>query len=182
MRGTTLLCDQHQKAPPGQRGGWISAHRRLLKLAESDDAPLNASLVYDRLWVGGKPPFDRPLKGFSMLVLCAREVQPVQVAFQGKVIRPAIDDAHLSKNEARRVLYASTKVAGELAAGGRVLSTCYMGWNRSALVAGLALLRLTRMKPGDVVVLVRRARGEDALSNPHFVEMLERFYELKRRR
>ena len=38
------------------------------------------------------------------------------------------------------------------------------------------------MKPGDVVVLVRRARGEDALSNPHFVEMLERFYELKRRR
>ena len=55
--------------------------------------------------------------------------------------------------------------------GHRVLSHCGMGFNRSALVAGLILHRLGM--PGPQVVRQLRARRTGALFNEHFARYLE---------
>ena len=58
-----------------------------------------------------------------------------------------------------------------VARGHRVLSHCGMGFNRSALVAGLILHRLGM--PGPQVVRQLRARRNGALFNEHFARHLE---------
>ena len=55
--------------------------------------------------------------------------------------------------------------------GHRVLSHCGMGFNRSALVAGLILNRLGM--PGPQVVEQLRERRAGALFNEHFARHLE---------
>ena len=61
--------------------------------------------------------------------------------------------------------------ASLVARGHRVLSHCGMGFNRSALVAGLILHRLGM--PGPQVVAQLRARRTGALFNEHFARHLE---------
>ena len=58
--------------------------------------------------------------------------------------------------------------------GQRVLVTCAMGLNRSALVAGLAMQRAFDMSTEDVVGQIRATRSALALSNPGFVRLLQR--------
>jgi protein-tyrosine phosphatase len=55
--------------------------------------------------------------------------------------------------------------------GHRVLSHCGMGYNRSALVAGLILVELGM--PGPAAVARCRERRPGALYNPKFAEFLE---------
>lgn len=140
-------------------------------MAESE-TPLDAHRVFERLWVGGKPPFDRTLEHFDVLVLCAAELQPTELAFRGRVIRPRLHDHRPTDAEVHRAITSGTLVADELAAGKRVLVTCRAGLNRSALVAGLALIHRTRMKADAVILLIRAARGPSALFNEHFVTLL----------
>ena len=61
--------------------------------------------------------------------------------------------------------------AALVAQGHRVLSHCGMGFNRSALVAGLILNRLGM--PGPQAVRQLRARRAGALFNEHFANHLE---------
>ena len=61
--------------------------------------------------------------------------------------------------------------AALVARGHRVLSHCGMGFNRSALVAGLILHRLGM--PGPQVVRQLRSRRDGALFNEHFARHLE---------
>jgi hypothetical protein len=168
----SLFCRRHELAPAAQRGGWVSAEKRRRKLAGSATDTLDASQVSTRLWVGGKPPFDRDLPDFDMLVLCAQELQPERVAFHGRAVRCPIPDARLEPRQIARVLMTSRAVAESLSAGQRILVTCSAGINRAALVASLALARVTRMSADDLVTLVRRTRGQQALCNQHFREII----------
>ncbi len=165
-----VFCAVHLAAPAGQRGGWISAEKR--RRAQGKGAPLDASNVSRRLWVGSAPPFDRDLPDFGALVLCAEEIQPERLAFTGRVIRCPIPDARLSNQDLARVVMASRHVASELTSGRRVLVTCAMGVNRSALVASLALARITRMTPEQLIGLMRARRATNCLSNPHFRDVI----------
>ena len=61
--------------------------------------------------------------------------------------------------------------ASLIAEGHRVLSHCGMGFNRSALVAGLILIELGM--PGAAVVERLRERRPGALFNDKFAEVLE---------
>lgn len=60
--------------------------------------------------------------------------------------------------------------ASLVASGHKVLSHCGMGFNRSALVAGLILMHLG--KPGPEVVSLLRSRRPGALFNERFAEYL----------
>src|SRR5690349_1357478 len=111
----SLFCRVHEQAPGVQRGGWLSAERRRLRMATSQrvdtsgivtlqDQKLDASNVATRLWIGGRPPFDRDLPGFDLLVLCARELQPDHVAFHGTVIRCPLRDDILDHPELTRAV------------------------------------------------------------------------------
>jgi hypothetical protein len=164
-----VFCAKHLVAPAGKRGGWLSAFKRAQK--RGSGTVLDASAVARRLWIGGVPPFDRDLP-FQVLVLCALEHQPEALAFRGQVLRAPITDGPLSPRETQWALDAARGVAQSLAAGKNVLVTCHAGRNRSALVAGLGLGMVTRMKPEQIVTLVRTKRSLLAFSNPHFVRLL----------
>ena len=143
-------------------------------MASSSEVALDASNIAKRLWIGGKPPVDRDLP-FDVLALCAAEVQPDEIVFPRTVVRVPLPDAELASYQRRRALQGAQFVARHLAGGKRVLVTCYAGLNRSALVAGLALGMITRMKPDEIVDLIRARRSSEALNNSHFVEYLRRF-------
>lgn len=153
-------------------------------MGASTETPLDASNIATRLWVGGQPQFDRDLPEFDVLVLCAQEIQPKVLAYRGTVIRVPLPDSHLTDEEVRRALVGGRQVAESLARGKRVLSTCYAGLNRSALVAslGLGLVSVSAkgrparpLTPIEIILLMRERRGPAALHNPHFCEIITRF-------
>lgn len=158
------FCERHANAPAAQRGGWISAARR---------RPYDATTISPRLWIGGKPPTDVDLPGVDLLVLAAEEVQPDHLAYQGRVLRCPIPDAELSAAQARSATQAAVAVARAIAHGERVLVTCHLGRNRSALIVALALHQLTTMSADQIVAHIRNLRGHRALSNASFVALIQ---------
>jgi protein-tyrosine phosphatase len=168
------------RASPAQRGGWLSAEKRRRKLAASPHVSMDASNIVPRLWVGSRPPLDRDLPEFDMLVLCAQEIQPARVGFAKQLLRCPIPDSALSSDELRRAVAASGHVAQALRGGKRVLVTCAAGLNRSAFVAALALGRVTHATPDELVAIMRKRRRPEALSNPHFVGYLNKLINRRR--
>lgn len=161
-------------APAGQRGGWLSAERRRRRLAGHQEQRIDASNVATRLWVGSRPPFDRDLPDFDLLVLCAQELQPSELAFHGRVLRCPIPDGVLDHQELTQAVLTAKEVGDALVAGQRVLVTCSMGLNRSALVAALALARATKMTADAIIGQVRQRRSPQALFNTHFQDVIKR--------
>jgi protein-tyrosine phosphatase len=140
----------------------------------SSDQRMDASNIATRLWVGGRPPFDRDLPEFDLLVLCAQELQPVHVEFHGRCLRCPIPDGQLDHQELTRAVLAAKEVGDALLSGNRVLVTCAAGLNRSALVAGMALARATTMTADQIIERIRQRRDPRALYNVHFQEILRR--------
>lgn len=130
----------------------------------------DANRVVPRLWIGEAPEPHFELEGFDLLVLAAKNHQPSMDNFAGTVIRPRLEDGPdpITEDEKACALLASKKVARCLFNGGRVLSTCISGLNRSSLVAGLALKMSTRLSTDQIVYAIRRARTDWALSNESF--------------
>ena len=83
---------------------------------------------------------------------------------------PIVDDDQQLPNLIK--LRAVARLGASLVAGGhRVLSHCGMGYNRSALVAGLIMIELGM--PGAEVVARLRERRPGALFNDGFATFLE---------
>jgi protein-tyrosine phosphatase len=135
---------------------------------------LDASNVATRLWVGGKPPFDRDLPDFDLLVLCAQELQPREIAFHGRVNRCPLPDGALDHQQLTHAVLTAKDVGDALLANRRVLVTCAMGLNRSALVAALAMARATRMTAAEIIGRIRQRRHATALYNTHFQDIIRR--------
>lgn len=133
------------------------------------------SEVAPGLYVGSKPPPGHHA-GVDVIVLAAMEYQPPAHLFPGtEVIHAPLDDApgrHMREDEIALATKAAERVARRLRAGRRVLSSCAMGLNRSALVAALAMHEVYGMRPDEIVARLRRARGAWALSNPNFEKLL----------
>lgn len=134
---------------------------------------LDYDQVAPRLFQGGAVDPTRSYHPFSMIVLCAEELQPTLPRFTGTILRPAFRDTpNPTAAEIRRARAAAQEVAAHVKRGGRVLVTCAAGLNRSGLVVGLALNRLTDWSPEKIVRQIRRARGDDALYNPTFRQIV----------
>ena len=134
--------------------------------------------VVKNLWMGSAPLCDtedsrRMQYRFDVLVLAAMEHQPSSLCFPGvRVIHAPIDDGrYVPENEIRIVSRASELVANALRIGKRVLVTCWQGRNRSGFIVAMALVRLG-IHPDQAIELVRRARGQTALSNEAFVGII----------
>lgn len=143
---------------------------------------MSRSAVAPGLFVGSKP---RPghHDGIDTIVLAAMEYQPPAHLFPGtEVIHAPLDDAPsrlMREDEIALAIKAAERVARRLRAGRRVLSTCAMGLNRSALVAALAMYEVYGMSPDEIVARLRRARGAWALSNPNFEKLLRVVIDVK---
>lgn len=148
-------------------------------MASGDRAILAGRInrVTCRLYQGSVPPMGDELRrlGFNVLVLAAEEHQPSSKHFPGlQVIHaPMDDDAIRGLKPVERVIYqrAAEEVVRQLRLGRRVLVTCYAGRNRSGLIVAQAL-KLLGVTPQASIMAVRQARGQNALSNPRFVDEL----------
>lgn len=136
----------------------------------------NYDKVAPRLWVGSAPDPTKPYPEFDAIVLAAEEFQPTFENFKGTVIRAPFDDtAYPTAKERKIAIRAAREVAKRLRKGQRVLVTCVMGLNRSALVAGLALKMASKLTTEEIIARIRKARGPLALSNKAFERFLRGF-------
>jgi protein-tyrosine phosphatase len=142
------------------------------------------SEILPGLFVGSKPAPGRHI-GVDVIVLAAEEYQPPANLFPGtEVIYAPLDDAPsrmMREDEIATATKAASRVARRLRAGRRVLVTCAMGLNRSALIAAIAMHEIYGMPADEIITRLRRARGSWALSNPNFERLLRVVIDERRR-
>ena len=104
------------------------------------------------------------------------EYQPPAELFPGtEIIYAPLDDApgrSMYDAEVVTAARAADRVARRLHAGRRVLVTCQMGLNRSALIAAIAMHDVFGMGADEIINRLRRARGSWSMSNPNFEKLL----------
>lgn len=141
---------------------------------------VDANLVAPNLFVGAKPPPGQ-YRWINVLVLCAKEYQPPGFAFPGlTVLRvPILDDPYRPLSDVNRALVHSNArtVARYLEHGARVLVTCQMGINRSAMLAAMAMRVAFDMDADEAIHRIRAMRSSWCLNNPQFVRAVQRFEE-----
>ncbi len=135
------------------------------------------------LWQGSLPPRGSlvALEGFDLLVLTAVEYQFTSFEYPGvEVLRAPNEDSGdpLTRPQLQIAIAAAKEVVKRLQAGEKVLVTCAQGINRSGLVVALALHFLYGW-PGRICIEAVRVKrklrqGHKALTNPSFVQALER--------
>jgi len=140
----------------------------------------DADRVFPRLWQGAIPPAGHALRRnnstppFDVLVLSAVEHQPEAKYFYGvEVIHCPLDDdgRGLSPEEVQRWRNTTEHVSRALRSGKRVLTTCFMGMNRSGLINAAVIMR-SGFDCEQALAFVRQARGPMALSNRAFQVLL----------
>ncbi len=138
---------------------------------------MSYSQIIGNLWVGSAPPIGLDLsKKFDCLVLAAFEYQPKNVFPNVEVIYAPIDDNIPTIDELGIVIRTAGRIITRLRNGKRVLVTCRMGLNRSAIMAAVAMcMGQHNLTPLQAVKLMRQARGPLALCNKHFVQFLNQF-------
>lgn len=132
------------------------------------------------LYIGAEPPMGPGLyaHGFDVLVLCAEEYQPPSSQFPGlNVFHVPFDDSvnRMGRTQIRRLQIVAQQVAEEWKRGKRVLVTCHMGINRSALMSALVMSLISGESPAECGSLIRGLRtygGMRALDNPYFRTIL----------
>jgi len=149
---------------------------------------LEANHVVGNLWQGSRPPVGdyRMFESFDIVVLCAQEYQPSARELRvSHVIHIPFDDSYdVSVRQLTDILRKTIRVRAALDLGKKVLVTCQAGLNRSGLVSAWSLMRpATHIRRVEVrtpccvplpntLRMIRRARGQHALSNDHFVRAL----------
>jgi len=137
---------------------------------------MNADEVSKNLWVGGLPTDPEAVdKNFDVLVLAAKSHQdifPVHKYPKTKVIHVPLDDEPFSPNpppkeDVAKALKAGLEVHEANSKGKKVLVTCQAGVNRSALVAGLAMV-VGGLNADHVINRIRKRRKPPTKSVPLF--------------
>lgn len=138
---------------------------------------IEATNIAPGLYQGSVPPYGNALRDakFSLVVLAAREYQPVPDRYPGvRTLNVPLDDS-LTPSESE--LYAAGAAADTVSKyvrdGKKVLVTCMMGRNRSGLIVALTLMKLLGWNGKQAVAHIK-ARRANALTNSSFVSILER--------
>jgi len=115
---------------------------------------------------------------FDTIILAAKEFQPDKAFPEvDKILVPLTDSAKLSNKQLAATLRAAEQIsdyaANKIEQGCHILSTCMAGWNRSGLISGLIIHKLTDASGSDIVNHIRNNRSAFALSNPLFASYIE---------
>lgn len=138
-----------------------------------------ATRLMPRFYLGSAPT-ENP--GYTYIVLCAQEYQPDTLPGEGcQILRmPLSDDVRPFSRLRREQLDGAAALIGrKWKQGHRVLVSCVMGRNRSALVSALAISEITGEHPGDVAIFIQNRRRDlldvPALQNPVFWNYLQNY-------
>lgn len=140
---------------------------------------VSASRIVEGLYVGSAPPPGDYRARFEVIVFASDEYQPDEGMFPGVRVRkcPFDDTRRPTEQDLATAWAAAEAVARDMRRGRRVLVTCLMGRNRSALVAALALHLVTGERGVEIVRIVRERRVDDtgvtALDNPTYRALVE---------
>jgi protein-tyrosine phosphatase len=133
------------------------------------------TIVRGKLYQGRYYATDYMRRRPDLHIHCAREIASSgPVAFE-VVWLPLADakwDWRHHPGEVRRLQDVADHAGRVIRSGGRVLTTCHMGINRSGLLSALILIRAWGLTPDQAIAHVRRGRGEKALSNRSFCDFL----------
>ena len=146
-----------------------------------ESTPLDANELLTGLWIGAKPPRGPAVHnaGFSLCVFCANEIQPSHPGrYPGvSILNAPLRDAEPNDKERMIAIGAGKFVSNWIKTGkGRVLVTCHMGLNRSALVCALAWKMLQPKRTMKMIIHdIRERRDPYALCNEDFVKFLLEF-------
>lgn len=145
---------------------------------------VEADEIVPNLWQGSYPGTGRAVgaSGFSMLVLCAEELQDPAELFPGVEVvhAPNFDDYEnpLTRQRLQIAVDAAHRVKTALQQNRKVLVTCRAGMNRSGLVSALAMHFLYGWDGQTCIHRVQRyrksSRGYKPLSNYEFTDALKR--------
>lgn len=143
---------------------------------------VEADEIVPGIWQGSYPGEGRYVaaSGFTLLVLCAQELQTPAEAFPDVEVvhAPNYDDGvhDLTRDLLKVALGAARRVELAYRQGRKALITCRAGMNRSGLVTGLALHMIFGWDGHTCVRRVQDKRKNQgyyrALSNYQFVEAL----------
>lgn len=140
-----------------------------------------ASKIFKHPFSGGElfqcgfKEIPKNLSKFKCLVLSAKDCQPRIAGI--KVVHAPIEDTATPDRFAYAKIIdysnrASDEVATHLLRGDSVLVTCWAGLNRSGLISALAIKKILRCAGDEAVRIVKKGRGDHALSNPLFVDII----------
>jgi len=145
---------------------------------------LDANEIVPGLWQGALPPAGTDVRnrGFTVLVLSAREKQPPADWYPGVEVIRAPNDDHpdygpLDREKLRVAIRAAERVTEVIKGGGKALVTCAAGANRSGLISGITLHLLLGWSGNKAINQIRKKRrvkgGYRPLSNAEFVAALQ---------
>lgn len=136
-----------------------------------------ATRLLPRFYLGSAPTKN---PGFTFIALCAKEWQPrAEILAPAKICRIPLEDVEepISPRVQKQIEAGALALAQAWKREHKVLVSCIMGRNRSALVSALALMPITNLHPGDIAEQIRVARvdpfGVPALSNDVFWNFLQ---------
>lgn len=174
-RGASPVGESIAPPKPGEPGFSPFSQWRPGPFVSGDLVMSDANEVAPNLFVGSKP-LPGPHQDIDVIVLAAQEYQPSSDRFSDtEVIHAPIDDdpnRPMTPREIEIAVRAGKHVARRLREGRRVLATCMMGLNRSALIAALAMNEVWGMSPDEAIARLRGARGSFSMSNPNFERLL----------
>lgn len=149
------------------------------------------SLLFKHPWTGGELhqagakeiPYLIRRNKIDLIIFAAQEYQPEtldksnkQFIRAEKIYVPMKDSSKLRGKELKNTIdlakFAANRASLAIIGGKNVLSTCWAGLNRSGLISGLILKKITREHPKKVVSLIRKNRSSFALFNPLFVKII----------
>lgn len=130
------------------------------------------TIISNRLYMGSDPIPNAYLP-VDTLVLTAMEHQGSNYRGPRTILRVPLNDdgSPVTLDEVKLALQAGNAVARRLRRGEKILIVCHAGKNRSGLVTALALVNLGASST-DAIQTVRRARGQSALRNKDFFDLV----------
>lgn len=127
-----------------------------------------ANLVLDNLYIGPMPSDIGPYQ----FAISVGERPPYRVPIGKTVIVAPLMDSHMLSSE--RHLHMLAEMANTFSELGPTLVHCTLGFNRSALIVGLALIK-RGMAGEDAIALLRTFHHPDVLQNKAFYQWLNSF-------
>jgi len=133
------------------------------------------AIIPRSLWMGGTPDSWASVRarGIRAIVNVSELPTPTFAPFKGWTVDWPIDDGPLP--DLAKLDRVSSLVVRNVERRIPSLVHCACGWNRSGLLVGVALVKLTGWDGGRVVDALRALRSKDVLCNRQFEDYIIRY-------